>query len=122
LKGVVDADTRSRWTTELMAMQRKDGGWRLADLGGGTWKRPKDVLADLPSDAYATAFAVLILRKADVPADDERIVRGLHWLRQDQRVSGRWYVRSPKRDGKHFISHAATMFGLMAFRACGERL
>ncbi|NRA96566.1 MAG: squalene--hopene cyclase [Planctomycetes bacterium] len=122
LKDIAEAATRSQWTAELLAMQREDGGWRLADLGGGTWKRPKDTMADLPSDAYATAFAVLVLRKAEVPADHERLVRGLHWLRKDQRKSGRWYVRSPKRDGKHFISHAATMLGVMAFRACGERL
>ena len=84
-------------------------------------KWQEDVLADLPSDAYATAFAVLILRKAGLSADEDQITRGLAWLRQDQRESGRWFVRSPKRDGKHFISHAATMFSLMAFRSCGER-
>ena len=122
MKDIADAATRSQWSAELLAMQREDGGWRLADLGAGTWKRPKDTLAELPSDAYATAFAVLVLRKADIPANHEQLVRGLQWLRKEQRKSGRWYVRSPKRDGKHFISHAATMFGVMAFRACGERL
>ena len=121
LKGILDVPSRKRWTAELIARQRKDGGWRLADLGAGAWKRPKDVLTDLPSDAYATAFAVLILRKAGLPADEDQIIRGLAWLRQNQRESGRWFVRSPKRDGKHFISHAATMFSLMAFRSCGER-
>ena len=122
MDGLVDAPTKRRWAAELVEAQRSDGGWRLVDLGAGEWKRSGDDRDALPSDAYATAFAVFALRQAATPRDHESIRTGLAWLRRDQRRSGRWFVRSPKRDGKHFISHAATLFAVMAFRSCGEKL
>ncbi|HIA27158.1 MAG TPA: squalene--hopene cyclase [Planctomycetes bacterium] len=120
LDGLFDATTKGIWSSELLAAQRKDGGWRLVDLGAGHWKRPEDIAETLPSDAYATAFSIFSLRKAGVPADHPQLVGGLKWLRESQRESGRWFVRSPKRDGKHYISHAATQFAVMAFSSCGE--
>jgi len=115
---VAEVGARDGWVEELKTLQKADGGWRLVDLGAGSWKRPEDDPDGLPSDAYATAFTVFVLCKAGVPAGDERMLRGLAWLQKHQRKSGRWFVRSPKRDGKHFISHAATMFAVMAFDAC----
>ena len=111
----------SRARDGLLALQREDGGWRLVDLGAGEWKREKDDTKQLPSDGYATGFTVFVLRHAGLPAADKRIGKGLAWLRANQRASGRWFVRSPKRDGKHFISHAATNFAVMAFLACEEQ-
>ena len=122
LRGIVDEATKARWRSELLDLQREDGGWRLVDLGNGEWKRAKDDAKLLPSDAYATGFMVFTLRCAGVPADHERLAKGLDWLRERQRTSGRWFVRSPKRDGHHYISHAATQFAVMAFVACGERV
>ena len=120
LDDVVDSKQSQDWVTELRELQREDGGWRLRDLGDSQWKRPKDADADLPSDAYATGFAVFALRQAGQAPDHQTLQRGLTWLRENQRQSGRWFVRSPRRDGKHFISHAATQFAVMAFLACGE--
>jgi squalene-hopene/tetraprenyl-beta-curcumene cyclase len=119
LEDVVAPKQRDRWVRELREHQRDDGGWRLSDLGDDQWRRPKDEAAQLPSDAYATGFAVFALRQGGVAADDEALQRGLHWLRGQQRASGRWFVRSPRRDGKHYISHAATQFAVMAFASCG---
>ncbi len=120
LDGVVDDETRQKWSRELLSVQRSDGGWRLIDLGAGKWKRPEDVDEKLPSDAYATAFSIFALRQAEIPVDHPQLQRGLQWLRSSQRESGRWFSRSPRRDGKHYISHAATMFALLAFHSCGE--
>ena len=122
LDGVVDDETRQKWSRELFAAQRPDGGWRLVDVGAGKWKRPEDVAEKLLSDAYATAFSIFVLRQAEIPVDHPQLQRGLEWLRQSQRESGRWFVRSPKRDGKHYISHAATMVAILAFHSCGEPL
>ena len=121
-KDLLAAKIKKRWAAQLLKAQRKDGGWRLVDLGAGQWKRPEDVAEQMPSDAYATAFSIFVVRKAGVPADHPQLARGLEWLRKSQRESGRWFVRSPKRDGKHYISHAATMFAVMAFTSCGEDL
>jgi squalene-hopene/tetraprenyl-beta-curcumene cyclase len=122
LNGLVNEKGRKKWTREILKVQRPDGGWRLVDVGAGKWKRPDDVTKELPSDAYATAFSIFALRQAGTPADHPELVQGLEWLRNSQRESGRWYVRSPKRDGKHYISHAATMFAILAFASCGEEL
>lgn len=119
LDGIVNAKTRKAWQNELRALQRPDGGWRLVDLGKGKWKRDKDDEKTLPSDAYATGFTIFVLRQSGVPRQDQAIEQGLAWLRSKQRQSGRWFVRSPRRDGKHFISHAATQFAVMAIIACG---
>ena len=120
LEDVVDSKQRQAWVKEARGLQREDGGWRLIDLGDSQWKRPKDAEADLPSDAYATGFVIFALRQAGQAPDDPAMQRGLDWLRAHQRQSGRWFVRSPRRDGKHFISHAATQFAVMALLACDE--
>jgi squalene-hopene/tetraprenyl-beta-curcumene cyclase len=120
LVGLVDDETRQKWSRELLAAQRPDGGWRLVDVGAGKWKRPEDIAEKLPSDAYATAFSIFVLRQAEIPVDHPQLQRGLQWLRSSQRESGRWFSRSPRRDGKHYISHAATMFAVLAFNSCGE--
>ena len=122
LDGLVDDATGKKWSRELLAAQRSDGGWRLIDLGAGKWKRPEDVDDKLPSDAYATAFSIFVLRQIKLSADHPRLKRGLQWLRSNQRESGRWFTRSPRRDGKHYISHAATMFAILAFHSCGEQM
>ena len=106
------------WCKEWLSHQREDGGWRLVDLGAGQWKRADDDLEELPSDAYATAYSIFCLRKGGLPADHPALQKGLQWLRDHQRQSGRWFARSPRKDGHHFISHAATHFALLAFQIC----
>ncbi len=119
-RGWVSKAQKRSWQRELLTKQRTDGGWRLVDLGASRWKRSTDEVADLPSDAYATAFSVFFLRNSGVSAKHPVIKKGLNWLRRQQRESGRWFTRSPKRDGHHFISHAATHFALLAFDLCRD--
>ena len=120
LNKLVSKNKRKQSSEELKRLQRPDGGWRLVDLGKGQWKQSKDAAKDLPSDAYATGFTIFVLRQIGVPEEHTQIQKGLAWLRKNQRQSGRWFVRSPRRDGKHFISHAATQFAVMALVACNE--
>lgn len=107
---------RGRTVEELLALQRSDGGWALPSLGD--FKRwdgtPNDKNA--PSDGYATGLAVFILRQAGIPATDERMTRGLAWLKANQRQSGRWFTRSLNTDSAHYISNAGTCFAAMALR------
>jgi hypothetical protein len=67
-----------------------------------------------PSEAYPTAFAVYVLQQTGALADDAAVHEGVLWLREHQREGGDWFTRSPRRDGKHYISRAATAFALMA--------
>ena len=117
-KDLLTEEKTLAWRQELLTAQRLDGGWRLVDLGNSQWKRPDDSPEALPTDAYSTAFSVFSLRNSGLPAEHPAIQKGLHWLRKQQRQSGRWFTRSPRRDGYHLISHAATHFALLAFHSC----
>lgn len=111
--GLADARTRRRWARALLAAQRDDGGWAMADLGGGDWLREDGTAQDDHSDAYATAFVAHVLIESGMARSAAPVARAVDWLKQHQRASGRWYTRSPRRDRRHFISHAATNFALM---------
>jgi squalene-hopene/tetraprenyl-beta-curcumene cyclase len=65
-----------------------------------------------------TGLAIIALRKAGVPASDPRIQRGVLWLLENQRASGRWYTRSLNRDGWQFITYSGTVYPLLALGLC----
>lgn len=115
---MTDAE-REECIDRLWALQHEDGGWSLSSLGN--WVR-EDGTAQTPeiSDGYGTGFVIYVLRETGVAADDPRIVNGLEWLKSHQRASGRWFTRSLKKDGNHFITHAGTAFAVMALVSCGE--
>ncbi len=108
------------WITEFKALQHKDGGWAIIQLGNGDWKREDGKAHHQMSDGYATAFTVFVLRQAGLPIDDPAIQLGLKWLKSNQRESGRWFTHSPRRDGKHYITQAATNMALLALASCDE--
>jgi squalene-hopene/tetraprenyl-beta-curcumene cyclase len=94
LDGLMTARQKAETIKELKALQRADGGWNLPSLGA--WKRRDQTANDRqgPSDGYGTGFVVYVLRQAGVPADDKALVKGIAWLKSNQRVSGRWFTRS----------------------------
>jgi squalene-hopene/tetraprenyl-beta-curcumene cyclase len=115
--GLLTTAQRETAIDKLLALQQPDGGWSLATLGN--WQRGDGSEQDTSlSDGYGTGFVVFVLRQAGIAADDARLQRGVSWLKQHQRDSGRWYSRSLNKDSKHFISHAGTAFAVMAIRAC----
>jgi squalene-hopene/tetraprenyl-beta-curcumene cyclase len=118
--GLMEKKEQERTVASLLALQRPDGGWNLASLG--SWKRhdgsPQD--GDRPSDGYGTGFVVFVLRQAAIPANDARLERAVAWLKSRQRLSGRWFTRSPSTDGRHFVTHAGSAYAVMALAACGE--
>ena len=108
------AKERRTWREELLAAQGEDGGWSMASLSGPAWKRDGGEAQTKTSEAYPTAFCVYVLLQTEAKRTDEVVEAGLRWLREHQREGGDWYTRSPRRDGKHYISRAATAFALMA--------
>ncbi len=101
--------------TELIALQRPDGGWNTPSLG--KWDREDGGVPDLAtSDGYGTGFVVFMLTKAGVKRDSEVIQNGRSWLKKNQRQSGRWYTRSVSRDSRHFLTHAGTAMAIMAMQ------
>jgi len=104
---------------EFFALEKPDGGWALATLGN--WQRSDGKEQDYASsDGYGTGFAIYVLRRAGVPADDSRVQRGVVWLKTHQRLSGRWFTRSLWKDQKHYLTHDGTAYAILALAACGE--
>lgn len=116
----------------LSAKQHADGGWSLRDMSAvGDWHfkmsdKVVTLINGLPdatkpeSDAYMTAFAIVLMRQSNVPPGDERIRRGLAWLKQEQRVSGRWWMQSLYRGNYSYITYIATAQALKALALCDE--
>jgi squalene-hopene/tetraprenyl-beta-curcumene cyclase len=117
--GLMSDNERREVVDGLFAKQGSDGGWAFAGLGN--WTRSDGKAQETESsDGYGTGFAIYILRRAGVPAEDARIQEGVAWLRTHQRASGRWFTRSATRDTTHYISNAGTAFAVLALAACGE--
>jgi squalene-hopene/tetraprenyl-beta-curcumene cyclase len=116
----------------LTTKQHADGGWSTRDMSkieDWHFEMSPYVLklinnlpdANMPqSDAYMTALAIVLMRQSNVPATDARIVRGLEWLRSEQRESGRWWMHSLYRGNYHYITYIATVEAMKAFDLCGE--
>ncbi|MBL8851403.1 MAG: squalene--hopene cyclase [Planctomycetaceae bacterium] len=114
---VLTDDEVQQVVAEIRLLQHADGGWSLAQFGN--WEREDGSPQDLEtSNGYGTGFAVYILRKSGVPADDPSIQQGVTWLKGNQRTSGRWFTRSVYKDSKHYISHIGTAFAVMAIAEC----
>jgi ankyrin repeat protein len=74
------AAVRETRTRELIAAQRRDGGW------GQT--------THLATDGYATGQVLYTLRELGVPASEPAVQRAIAFLLRTQRDDGSWYVRS----------------------------
>jgi squalene-hopene/tetraprenyl-beta-curcumene cyclase len=124
LDGLMTKKEQQDTVEQLLALERPDGGWNLASLGDYQRQQPtRRSYNDKngPSDGYGTGFVLFVLRQAGVPSKHEKIQRGVLWLKQNQRVSGRWFTRSLSTDNYHFITHAGTAYAVMALAACGEQ-
>jgi squalene-hopene/tetraprenyl-beta-curcumene cyclase len=119
LDGIMGEAERQQVVEDLFALQKPDGGWGVVTFGN--WERSDDKPRDMESsDGYGTGFAIYVLRKAGVPADDPRIKEGITWLKTHQRESGRWFTRSMWKDRKHYITHAGTAYAILALAMCDE--
>lgn len=107
--------------------QRADGGWSIRAFAlpeqWGSGNRAEKLrseleFADPPSDGHMTGLAIVALREAGLRAGDERIQRGLSWLLNNQRVSGRWWTRSLNTNNWNFISYSGTVYPLLALALC----
>jgi squalene-hopene/tetraprenyl-beta-curcumene cyclase len=118
LDGLMDKAEQDRTSKALLALQRDDGGWSLASLGG--WKRSngKSQDKDAGSDGYATGLVLYVLRQAGIASTEKPIQRGVAWLKANQRESGRWFTRSLNNDGRHYISNAGTAYAILALKTC----
>jgi squalene-hopene/tetraprenyl-beta-curcumene cyclase len=132
LPEVVTHSQRKAALALLAHKQHADGGWSLRDMSAlNEWHYTiSDTVAKIvhglpdaahpESDPYMTALAIELLRDGNVPATDDRIQRGLAWLKREQRVSGRWWMDSLYRGNYNYITYIATAQAMTAFAMCGE--
>ncbi|MGD0632304.1 MAG: hypothetical protein ABR987_23515 [Terracidiphilus sp.] len=127
LPGLLGEKREQELIAMILAHQRPDGGWSIRtfaqpqEWGKGNRAeklRAEPEFADPPSDGHMTGLAIIALRKAGVPASDPRIQKGIIWLLNNQRSSGRWWTRSLNRDGWQFISYSGTVYPLLALSLC----
>jgi squalene-hopene/tetraprenyl-beta-curcumene cyclase len=118
LDGFMTADEQKTTKKELLAKRLPSGGWSTPSLGD--WKRADDLEQEPTiSDGYGTGFTIYVLRRAGVAADDAALVKGIAWLKANQRESGRWFTRSLVNDNnKHYLAHIGSAFAVMAIQAC----
>jgi N-acyl-D-amino-acid deacylase len=96
----------------LLKDQREDGAWAQ--------------LSHMSTDAYATATALVALRRGGVEADEDAYQKGVKYLLDSQKEDGAWIVKTRSKPlqvffdngdpgGKsQFISFAATNWGVLA--------
>lgn len=132
LPDLVSSEQKEAALALLSRKQHADGGWSLRDMSAlQDWHyKISDTVAKLitslpdaakpESDAYMTALAVVLMRQSGVPVEDERIQRGIAWLKKEQRVSGRWWMDSLYRGNYNYITYIATCQALKALALCGE--
>ncbi len=127
LPDLLDAKRKQELIELIFQHQRPDGGWSIRTIalpeqwgrGNRAEKlRSEPEFADSPSDGHMTGLAIVALREAGVPPSDLRIQRGLSWLLNNQRASGRWWTRSLNTDGWHFITYSGTLYPLLALALC----
>jgi squalene-hopene/tetraprenyl-beta-curcumene cyclase len=119
LPGLMTPEEQKKTVEDLLALQKPDGGWGVATFL--PWRRGDGKEQDLESsDGYGTAFVIHLARLGGIPATDERLAKGILWLKSHQRESGRWFTRSLNKDGRSFLTHAGTAFALRVLHDWGE--
>jgi squalene-hopene/tetraprenyl-beta-curcumene cyclase len=117
--GLSTTEVRTSTTSKLLSLQRPDGGWALRQMLEDDPRQPAGrFAAELPSDGYGTGFAVFVLRRSGIPAEEPHLVSGVAWLKSNQRASGRWFHSSLSNRPNHVLSNSATAWAVMALRAC----
>ncbi|MCZ6711082.1 MAG: squalene--hopene cyclase, partial [Gammaproteobacteria bacterium] len=120
-RDLISGEQRRQWIQELSTLQRPDGGWASGDLG--EWRQIRGLSTDPPvnveTDGYGTGFVTYVLLQAGVEASDERIQRGITWLKTNQRRDGKWWTQSLRNesDTSNFLTHTGTVFALKALVA-----
>jgi len=117
--GLLSSAEQADYENELRGLQNRDGGWTLPSMG--EWHR-HDGAPNSPkgeSDGYATGLVTLVLCERGSISSSSSIHRAIEWLKNNQRVSGRWFTRSLYSDRfKNYLSNMGTAYALMAINLC----
>ena len=123
VEGLMEPAEQKSVLEEMLSKQLPDGGWSTPSFLSD-WeefkrkdKKPHDANT---SDAYSTGLAIVVAREMGIPATDERLKKGISWLKTNQRESGKWFTRSPSKDSRHYFTNFGCAFAVLALQSCGE--
>lgn len=119
LDGLMTQAEKEYTIKELFAVQNEDGGWSLPGVGNYLIRHDGSAIDPKVSDGYGTGYVIYLLRQANIPASDERIQRGVVWLKTNQRESGRWFTQSVNDYRNNAVTNAGTCYAVLALKACG---
>ncbi len=125
LPDLLTAETRTKLIDEVLKAQSEDGGWHFQKLGQridgeNEWEIKRSVPKDAASDGYATALAVLAMKRAGVAADNPALRKGLAWLVEKKVTQGEAPVMYPNKDRDptshtgRFLRDAAAAYAVLA--------
>jgi squalene-hopene/tetraprenyl-beta-curcumene cyclase len=125
---VISEQQKNEAIDMLLSKQHQDGSWSLRQMSSSdNWRDevPESVqklaLEDIENgDPYMTAQAIILLRGVGFSVDDSRIQKAIGWLKNQQRESGRWWMRTMLRPTYHYITYIATAKAMSALASCGE--
>jgi hypothetical protein len=90
----------------------------LASLG--SWVRSDGTAQETASNGYATGLVLHVLQTVGISKENEKVAKGLDWLKHHQSASGAWWAVSVNKkrysfthSGK-FMSDAATAYAVLA--------
>ena len=127
--GILDADEEHAIVSMITKKQQTDGGWSLRTFAvpeqWGRGNRAEKLRAETDfgapgSDGHMTGLALIVLQQSGLDCETAPVRRGLSWLKENQRVSGRWWTRSLNTDKSHFITYSGTAYPLLALQLAGE--
>lgn len=120
LSGVLKSQDQQSIISEVLSLQRSDGGWSLTSLVG-PWKRRDGTALETISDGYATGLVVYVLGQSGITRKNLQLNRGLLWLANNQeKTQGRWLAyslnkkRDPSSNAGSFMNDAATAYAVLA--------
>lgn len=125
LDGIMSADRQAEAVRLISKLQQDDGGWSIRSFASpeqwGKGNRAEKLRSETdfespPSDGHMTGLAVLVMQESGIPNSDERLRKGVAWLRAEQRESGRWWTRSLNTDKSHFITYSGTAYAMLALQ------
>ena len=123
IDGIATDNERKQILGELLSLQLEDGGWSTSGFltdWKGLAREDGEPLDTKTSDGYGTGLVIVIARELGIPADDERLQRGIKWIYANQRESGKWFTKSPVNDAGNLISNVGSAYVVLALQACGE--